>query len=185
MDRRVVSAVFDNRAEAERAISELRGAGISDRAISVVAQHEGETTTTHGTTDHHHRDHDHDGDKTRAGIGTGLGVGALLGFGSLLIPGVGPFIAGGALAETLGVAGAIGTGALAGGAIGGLAGALKEHGVSDEDSRYYEERIRGGGYFVSVDTRAAGMDDDRVEDILYRYGGHSAARPRTAAATTY
>lgn len=184
MDRRVVSAVFDTRAEAERAIGELRTAGISDRAISVVAQHDGNTTTTHGTTEHH--DRDHDGDKTRAGIGTGLGVGALLGFGSLMIPGVGPFIAGGAIAEALGVTGgAIATGALAGGAVGGLAGALKEHGVSDEDSHYYEERIRGGGYFVSVDTRAAGMEDDRVEAILHRYGGHSASRPRTTTAATY
>jgi uncharacterized membrane protein len=180
MDRRVVSAVFDSQNEAERALTELRALGVPDRAVSVVAQHDGKTHTTHGTTDHH----DHDGDKTRTGIGTGLGLGALLGFGSLLIPGVGPFIAGGALAETLGVAGAIGTGALAGGAIGGLAGALKEHGVSDDDSRYYEERIRGGGYFLSVDTRAAGVDDDRVSDVLHRFGGHSAGRARTTA-TTY
>ncbi len=179
MDRRVVSAVLDSRAEAERAISELRSAGISERAISVVAQQDGKTTTSHGGTDGH--DHDHDGDKTRGGIGTGLTLGALLGFGSLLIPGVGPFIAGGALAETLGVTGgAIATGALAGGAVGGLAGALKEHGVSEEDSHYYEERIRAGGYFVSVDTGSAGADDLVVERILHGGGGHSASRPRTA-----
>ncbi len=183
MDRRVVSAVFDSHAEAERAISELRGAGISDRAISIVAQQDGTTTTTDGTGGHVHHDHDHDGDKTRGGIGTGLTLGALLGFGSLLIPGVGPFIAGGALAEALGVTGgAIATGALAGGAVGGLAGALKDHGVSEEDSRYYEERIRSGGYFVSVDTRAAGVDDDAVERILHTGGGHSASRPRTGTA---
>ena len=178
MERRVVSAVFDSQAEAERAIGELRSAGISERSISVVAQHDGKATTSHGST---HHDHDHDGDKTRGGIGTGLTLGAVLGFGSLLIPGVGPFIAGGALAETLGVAGgAIATGALAGGAVGGLAGALRDHGVSDEDSHYYEERIRSGGYFVSVDTGGAGVDDDVVDRILHGGGGHSASRPRTA-----
>jgi hypothetical protein len=178
MDRRVVSAVFDSQAEAERAISELRSAGIPDRAISVVAQHDGKATTSHGST---HHDGDHDGDKTRGGIGTGLTVGALLGFGSLLIPGVGPFIAGGALAEALGVTGgAIATGALAGGAVGGLAGALSKHGVSEEDSHYYEERIRAGGYFVSVDTGGAGVGDDAVERILHTGGGHSASRPRNA-----
>jgi hypothetical protein len=177
MNRRVVSAVFDTQAEAERAISELRSAGITDRAISVVAQHDGKATTSHGTTDHH----SHDGDKTRGGIGTGLTLGAVLGFGSLLIPGVGPFIAGGALAETLGVTGgAIAAGALTGGAVGGLAGALKDHGVSDEDSHYYEERIRSGGYFVSVDTSGAGVDDTVVSSILHGGGGHSASRPRTA-----
>jgi hypothetical protein len=170
MSRQIVSAVFDNRAEAERAIAELRSAGITDRAISLVAHN-----------DHHGGGHDgdHDGDKTRTGIGLGLGAGALLGFGSLLIPGVGPFIAAGALAETLGVTGgAIAAGAAIGGATGGLAGALKEHGVSDEDSGYYESRINEGGVFVSVDTAGTGMDDDAVRGLLHRAGGHSASRGR-------
>jgi hypothetical protein len=176
MDRQIVSAVFDTRAEAERAITELRSAGIRDNAVSIVAQHEG-----HSGHDGDH-DRDHDGDKLRTGLGVGMGAGALLGFGSLLIPGVGPFIAAGALAETLGVTGgAIAAGAVAGTAVGGLAGALKEHGVSDEDSSYYEDRINKGGVFVSVDTRSAGVDDDVAREILYRSGGHSASRARTAA----
>lgn len=175
MSRQIVSAVFDNRMEAERAIAELRGAGITDRAISLVAHND-----HHGTAQgEHHRDRDHDGDSTRAGIGLGLGAGALLGFGALLIPGVGPFLAAGALAETLGVTGgAIAAGAAIGGATGGLAGALKEHGVSEEDSAYYESRINEGGVFVSVDTSGTGVDDDVVRDMLYRSGGHSASRGR-------
>lgn len=178
MNRQVVSAVFDNRAEAERALTELRAAGVSDSVISLVASHEGHATTTDGA----HNERDHDGDRTRTGLGVGLGAGALLGFGSLLIPGVGPFIAAGALAETLGVAGgAIATGAAIGGAAGGLAGALKEHGVDDEDSRYYEDRINRGGIFVSVDTQRSGLDGDDAREILYRSGGHSASRARTAA----
>lgn len=175
MSRQIVSAVFDNRMEAERAIAELRSAGVTDRAISLVA-HNDHHGSASGHGDH---DRDHDGDSTRAGIGLGLGAGALLGFGSLLIPGVGPFLAAGALAETLGVTGgAIAAGAAIGGATGGLAGALKEHGVSDEDSAYYESRINEGGVFVSVDTAGAGMDDDIVRDILHRSGGHSASRGR-------
>jgi len=180
MHHQLVSAVFDSHAEAERAVSQLRSAGVRDNAISLVGQHQ-EHGGSHG---HHGHDHDHDGDKTRAGLGTGLGVGALLGFGSLLIPGVGPFIAAGALAETLGVAGgAIAAGAAIGGAAGGLAGALKEHGVSDEDSRYYEERINRGGLFVSVDPHKAGVDDDVVREILYSSGGHSASRARATTPT--
>lgn len=172
MHHQLVSAVFDTRAEAERAITELRSAGIRDNAISVVAQHEG-----HG--DH---DRDHDGDSTRAGLGIGMTAGALLGFGALLIPGVGPFIAGGALAEALGVTGgAIAAGAAGGAAVGGLAGALKEHGVSDEDAAYYEDRINRGGVFVSVDPHKTDVDDSLARDILYRSGGHSASRARTAA----
>jgi hypothetical protein len=175
MHRQITSAVFDNRAEAERAIGELRSAGVSDKAISVVGRHEGHSG--HGD----HKDGDHDGDSTRTGLGVGIGAGALLGFASLLIPGVGPFIAGGALAETLGAAGAIGAGAAIGGAAGGLAGALKEHGVSDEDSRYYEDRINQGGIFVSVDTSHSGVSEEVAREILFSAGGHTASRARAAA----
>jgi hypothetical protein len=174
MHHQLVSAVFDTRAEAERAVAELRSAGVRDSAVSIVAQHE--------VPGHHEPDRDHDCDSTRAGLGIGMTAGALLGFGALLIPGVGPFIAAGALAETLGVTGgAIAAGALTGTAVGGLAGALKEHGVSDEDARYYEDRISRGGVFVSVDPHKAGVDDDLARDILYRSGGHSASRARAAA----
>lgn len=175
----IVSAVFDTRAEAERAVSGLRAAGVRDNAISLVAQHDGDTTTTDAAGE---RTDDDRGDRIAKGATVGLGAGALLGFGALLIPGVGPFIAAGALAETLGVAGgAIATGAVAGTAVGGLAGALKAHGVSDEDSRYYEDRITAGGTFVSVRTGAAGIDEEMARDILYRSGGHSASRARTTA----
>ena len=181
MNAPIVSAVFDSRAEAERAVSGLRAAGVRDSAISLVAQHDGDATTTDGAG--HSRDGDHDrGDAVRTGLGVGMGAGALLGFGALLIPGVGPFIAAGALAETLGVAGgAIATGAIAGTAVGGLAGALKEHGVDDDDARYYEERINEGGVFVSVRTGDGNIDSEMARDILYRSGGHSASRARAAA----
>jgi hypothetical protein len=176
MQRQIVSAVFDNRAEAERALAQLRSAGVRDEAISLIARHEGHSG--------HTGDNDGDsGDDTRTGLGIGLGAGALLGFGALLIPGVGPFIAAGALAETLGVTGgAIAAGAAIGGAAGGLAGALKDHGVTDEDSTYYEDRINQGGVFVSVDTAKADLDAERAQDMLYRAGGHSASRARTADA---
>jgi hypothetical protein len=176
MQRQIVSAVFDNRPEAERALAQLRSAGVRDEAISLIARHEGHSG--------HTGDDDGDsGDDTRTGLGIGLGAGALLGFGALLIPGVGPFIAAGALAETLGVTGgAIAAGAAIGGAAGGLAGALKDHGVTDEDSTYYEDRINQGGVFVSVDTSKADLDAERAQDMLYRAGGHSASRARTADA---
>src|SRR5687767_12826524 len=48
MNNNIVSAVFDSRSEAERAVSELRAAGVADNAISVVAQRDGTTTTSDG-----------------------------------------------------------------------------------------------------------------------------------------
>ncbi len=38
MNSRLVSAVFDTRGEAERAVNDLRSAGVKDSAISIVAR---------------------------------------------------------------------------------------------------------------------------------------------------
>jgi hypothetical protein len=177
MTRSIISTVFDSRAEAERAVSRLREAGVSESAISIVAQRDGDSTVTTTTADGVHDDH-----KVAKGLGVGAGVGALFGLAALAIPGVGPFIAAGALANAFGAAGgAIAAGAIVGGTAGGLTSALTSHGVSAEDASYYEERIGRGGVFVSVDTANAGIDPQTAEDILYEAGGHSATRARSAA----
>jgi hypothetical protein len=178
MTSSMISSVFDSRADAERAVSELRSAGVSESAISIVAQRDNDgatTTTVAGETVH-------DGHGVATGLGVGAGVGALFGLAALAIPGVGPFIAAGALANAFGAAGgAIAAGAIVGGTAGGLTNALTSHGVSVEDATYYEDRVSQGGVFVSVDTAAAGIDPARAEDILYSAGGHTASRQRSAA----
>ncbi|MDY6924114.1 MAG: hypothetical protein SWI22_09180, partial [Pseudomonadota bacterium] len=63
-------------------------------------------------------------------------------------------------------------GAVAGGATGGLIGALTRDGESEEDAHVYAEGVRRGGSLVSV--RA---EDDRVDDVvatLERHGGQVA-----------
>lgn len=179
MNQNLVSAVFDSQSEAERAITQLRSAGVSDGALSIVHQDDsGKTTTsdgTGGTTD--------DGGN-KSGLVKGLigggAVGAALGVAALAIPGVGPLAAAGAIAASAVPEGAA-IGAALGAAGGGLSGYLSKHGVSDEDARYYEERINSGGVFVSVDTSDADVDPETARDILYSAGGHSASRARTAA----
>ena len=179
MTSSIISSVFDSRAEAERAISQLRAAGASESAISVIAQRDGEATaaTTTVTGEGGHDDHG-----VAKGLGVGAGVGALFGLAALAIPGVGPFIAAGALANVLGAAGgAIAAGAIVGGTAGGLTEALTSHGVAHEDARYYEDRVTQGGVFVSVDTALAGIDPRAAEEILYSAGGQSANRRRATA----
>ena len=56
---------------------------------------------------------------------------------------------------------------------------LTKHGVSHEDADYYGERLKGGGVVVTVS--GSSLDSEQVRDILYRNGGHSSARARTAA----
>jgi hypothetical protein len=176
MNHNLISAVFDSRAEAERAVSELRAAGADDKAISIVARHDGEVTRTDGGGE---RSADETGGFFKSVVG-GAGIGTILGIAALAIPGVGPLAAAGAIASTA-IPGAAATGALLGAATGGLAKILTDHGVSDEDAAYYEERIGGGGVFVSVDGEEAGIGPQAAGDILYRNGGHSASRARMAA----
>ena len=173
MNDRIVSAVFDSREEAERAISELRSAGVNESALSVIGRHGEE-----------HGDGEDDGaNKSGAvkGALAGAGIGGLLGVAALAIPGVGPLAAAGAIAASA-VPEAAAIGAAVGATAGGLSGLLTKHGVSDDDARYYEDRINQGGIFVSVNTDDAGVSSETAREILYSHGGHSANRARAATA---
>jgi hypothetical protein len=176
MNQTIVSAVFDSHDEAQRAVSELRSAGASDASLSLIAQSGKTTTTTHGdgTTDD-----DGHGSIIRGILGGGA-LGAGLGIAALAIPGVGPLAAAGAIAASAAPE-AMALGALAGAAAGSLNEVLTKHGVSEEDAGYYHDRIKGGGTFVSVDTRSGGIDAQTAQQILYRAGGHNASQARTTA----
>ena len=181
MNNRIASAVFDSREEAERAISELRDAGISDNAISVIGQPDEDVSEFSQS-----RSYDND-DETGADKGDvvkgaviGTGAGAVLGIAALAIPGVGPLAAAGAIAASaVPTAAAIGAGA--GLAAGSVAGLLASHGVDEEDSKYYEERLTQGGIFVSVKAEHDGASTEQAREILFRNGGHSARRARSEA----
>ena len=173
MSTNLVSAVFDNHTEAERAVSKLRAAGVNDSAISVVAQHDGTNTATDGS-----------GNDTQEFVGkvaAGAGIGTLWGIAALAIPGVGPLVAAGAIASAAIPAAAV-TGAALGGAVGGLEKVMTDHGVSRVDATYYEGRINEGGVFVSVDTSAAGISAEDAADVLYRSGGHTSTRTKVTMA---
>ena len=181
MNTNLISAVFDDRSEAEAAARELRAAGVPDSALSVIAKREG-AEGEFGDADT--TDVDDKGEGLVKGAIGGGAAGALLGIAALAIPGVGPLAAAGAIAGSA-IPGAAAIGAGAGAAIGGLTGLLTEHGVDEEDARYYEERIHGGGIFLSVDASEARMDGERVREILWRNGGHSASRARMASTETF
>lgn len=174
-----ISAVFDTEAEADRALADLRAAGIPDRALSIIAKHDGRTTETSGTGE----THTHGGGSILRGLLGGGAAGAGLGVAALAIPGVGPLAALGAIAAS-----AVPEAMAIGGALGATAGALNEvfskHGASPEDARYYSEHVERGGTFVSVDVNAGAGDRALIEDILYRNAGHNSGRARMGTATT-
>lgn len=173
MNLSMASAVFDDESEADRAVAELRSAGIPDSALSIIAQEGRKTTTSDGTgavTD------EHGGSIIRGLLGGGaLGTG--LGVAALAIPGVGPLVGLGAIAaaavpEAMLIGGALGA------AAGGLGEALSKHGISEDNVTYYGERMKTGGTLVSVDSTAPGVTSQMIRDILHRNGGHNATQPR-------
>lgn len=179
MSERIASAVFDSRDEAERALSELRSAGISDSAISILGHSDPNDWAQGRTYDNDDGAHDAKSDVVKGAV-IGTGAGALLGIAALAIPGVGPLAAAGAIAASaIPQAAAIGAGA--GLAAGSVAGLLAGHGVDEEDAKYYEDRLNQGGIFISVQADEAGVSIEQAREILSRNGGHSASRPRTDA----
>ena len=170
MRRSIVAAIFGDNRRAAQAVDRLREAGVPDRAISVLVSQDGETAASESGKD--------SSTGLVKGLAYGAGAGALFGMSALAIPGVGPFLAAGAIAEGA-VGGAALTGAAVGAAAGGLVTALTEFGVSDEEARYYEERIKSGDMFIAVDTTQAGLAPETVADIFYGCGGHSAGLLRT------
>jgi hypothetical protein len=153
--RMTVVGVFSNRSDAERALDDLAVAGFKDDQVGLL--------TRSGNLQGKDVAREAKGSQAGEGAATGALVGGLVGAAaSLLIPGVGPVIAGGILASVLGTAV---VGAAAGSILGGLVGL----GVPEEEARYYEGEFKAGRTLVTVKS------DNRWEEaraILRRDGAY-------------
>jgi len=166
--RNTIAATFDHSDEAQRAINALKDAGYGADQIGVALRDrsaQGELIEDTGS-------HAAEGAVSGAVGGGLLGgiVGFLVGLGALAIPGIGPVIAGGALASAFGLAGGTAVaGAGIGAAAGGLLGALVGLGVPEEEARYFEEGFKSGRTLVTVNAGAGRATE--AADILRAYGG--------------
>ncbi|HEU4698846.1 MAG TPA: hypothetical protein VFS40_06690 [Gemmatimonadales bacterium] len=166
-----VVALFADRDAAEGAIRALQAAGFPRDGIGVALRAEAaaDDASSGGVPD------------PVAGAAEGAAVGAvsgglfggvlglLVGVGALAIPGVGPVIAGGALATVLGVtAGTAAAGAGLGVAAGGILGALIGLGVPEEEARHFEAGLRRGGALVTLE---AGAHAAEARSLLAAHGG--------------
>lgn len=159
--------VFPTQQEAERALSELRNAGFPMRQVSIIAQHVDGRDNFSGA-----GVRDADGNRVGEGAATGAVTGGIVGglvglIGSLTaltIPGIGPIVAGGALASTL-------TGGAVGAAAGGLVGALVGLGIPEDNARVYSDRISRGEYLVVVD--GSSEEIRMAESLLNHHGVHN------------
>jgi hypothetical protein len=145
--------VYDTYPQAQRAIADLETAGVPASDISVVANE--------FVREENEIDDDTSATATGAGLGAAVGGGAgvLAGLGMLTIPGLGPVVAAGWLASAAVVA-------LAGGAAGGVIGALVDVGTPEKVAHVYSEAIRRGGTLVTVRTSHM---TDQVDSILNRH----------------
>ncbi len=162
-----VTAVFHDRMQAERAVSELRSMGVGEAQMSIISRQDTSGAGAAGTGG------DDAGGDVAKGTMAGMGVGALFGIGAALIPGIGPFITAGTLLTT--ALGAVGGGAVAGAVVGGTTGlvasALARAGYDEREAAHYGSAVESGGVLVVVDT--TGLNDSGVRDVLQRNGGQS------------
>jgi len=159
--RSTVVGVFNDRAQAQQAVKDLRQAGFREDQIGVVAR-EGESVAG---AEHVTDKGSHVGTGAATGVAAGAGIGALwaLGIAAGILPGIGPVISGGILASIL-------ASAAGGAAIAGIAGALIGLGVPEHEAQYYENEFHQGRVLVTV--KADGRYDEAWA-ILQRHGAYS------------
>ena len=155
----VLVGVFDDRLAAEMAVRELEAAEFNDDAIGFAIR--GSEVVRGGMIT------DAQGTKDAKGAVTGAITGGMVGgvlaaAASLMIPGVGPVVAGGVLASFFG-------GAIAGTAVGGILGAMTGLGVSEDEARFYERHFNEGKAIVAVKPGARAAE---AGEILRRHGGY-------------
>jgi hypothetical protein len=167
--RRAVGA-FENRRDAEMALTELKNSGFSMNQVSLIGKDsDGHvagmdvTAQTSGKAKGNKAD-----EGAKAGAATGATVGGLggllVGLGALAIPGIGPVLLGGAAATAL--ATALSGGAI-GAAAGGLTGGLVGLGIPEDRAKVYNDRLNRGDYLVMVDGTEEELD--RAQTILNRH----------------
>lgn len=180
--RRVYGGLYSDPAAAERGIRRFRDSGYEGERIGIISRDRDEAKDVAENT----------GASAAAGAATGAVAGGLLGgltgllvgIGALAIPGIGPVVAGGALASAFGIGGGTavagaGIGAGVGAVGGGLVGALTNLGFEKDEAEYYDAGVRNGRTLVTVHD-----DDGRSESIFDETGAERYRRPTTGGATS-
>ena len=170
-----VFCITKSRAQAERIVESLKDAKFSNRDISVLF------SDKDSTQDFAQEKHTKAPEGALAGASTGGVVGGTLGWiagvGALAIPGVGPFIAAGPLVAAI-------SGAAIGATLGGITGGLIGLGISENDAKRFEGKIKKGSILLSVHADDA-AEIQRAKTIFT--GAHAedicvageASKPRT------
>jgi hypothetical protein len=157
---KTVAGVFPSMSDVERAIRDLERMGVPTESISVIAGNDANRHKEY--LDKAKRAGQTAGAAAASGASFGGGVGIMATLVALSVPGVGPFVAGGALAI---VAAGLGVGA----AGGGLISAFNAMAIPHEEAPLYEEAVRRGALML-----VAQVDDSIEEKVVERMNEHGA-----------
>ena len=157
---KVVIGIYKTRMLAEKAVEALKTIGFLTNDISVLMPSTSGPQNFALTNESKASEGAATGASTGAVIGGTLGM--LVGFGTLALPGIGPFMAAGPIMAAL-------AGAGLGGAIGGIGGALVGMGIPEYEAKRYEGFIKEGGILLSV--HAANSEEVvKAKDSLEKSG---------------
>ena len=162
---KTVIGLFEDREDADNAISELEDNGFNPNDMSLIMMQTEETTATQDDQGNDYRGDVNKGLETGAVLG-GI-AGLLIGIGAVTIPGIGAVLIGGPFAAALGLTGIAATtaaGAVTGAVAGGLIGALVNMGLTKREAQHYQERISEGAILLAVPITADQEND--VKDLF-------------------
>jgi hypothetical protein len=172
--KQIVTGVFRNRVDAEKAFDYLYANGYRDSEINVLMSDSTRSTFYPTAAD---KDKHSAGTLATEGMGVGGAIGTAVGAtlaavavtaASIVLPGVGTaagLVIAGPLAAALAGGGA---GAVAGGLIGALVGA----GMTEQNAEAYSEALKNGGVVVGVHPHSSD-DASRIEKKFQELGGEN------------
>jgi uncharacterized membrane protein len=159
-----VFGLFESYDQANEAVIALGNAEYTKKDISILGKEEAlkREYKTEGA---------EESSSTARGAGGGAVAGGIIGLlgglGAFAVPGIGPIVGVGALANVL-ASTAVGAGI--GAAAGGIIGALMDMGAPEEQARTYEQGVKEGRILIAVKT--ADQNTLAVEQIMHSYGAH-------------
>ena len=139
--------LFSDRQSAQTAMMQLRDSGFDMNRVSVVnknAEAAGDMQGASVNSGDMDQVAESASDSAKIGGVTGGAIGLIGSLGVLAIPGVGPVAELGIILANTVFAGALGA------ASGGLLGALVGWGMSEEDAKYYSDRVNNSGDYLVV-----------------------------------
>jgi hypothetical protein len=173
--RQMVTGVFRNRVDAEKAFDYLYANGYRDSEINVLMSDSTRSTFYPNAAD---KDKHSAGTLATEGMGVGGAIGTAVGAtlaavavtaGTIVMPGIGT-AAGLTIAGP--IAAALAAGGGAGAVTGGLIGALVGAGMTEQNAEAYSEALKNGGVVIGVHPHSSD-DANRIEKKFEELGGEN------------